>query len=118
MHTKQIEYILELAETLNFNKAAENLYISQPTMTYQIRSAEEELGFKIFERSGKGATLTPAGAHQQRFKNSHMARTELLSKIYREYSYCYASTFHDTLSTKGDTRNDVSRFNNYNYPNI
>lgn len=62
MHTKQIEYILELAETLNFNKAAENLYISQPTMTYQIRSAEEELGFKIFERSGKGATLTPAGA--------------------------------------------------------
>ncbi|MBF1102577.1 MAG: LysR family transcriptional regulator [Solobacterium sp.] len=62
MHTKQIEYILELAETLNFNKAAKNLYISQPTMTYQIRSAEEELGFKIFERSGKGATLTPAGA--------------------------------------------------------
>ena len=37
MTTKQIEYILELAQTLNFNRAAENLYISQPTLTYQIR---------------------------------------------------------------------------------
>lgn len=62
MTTKQIEYILELAQTLNFNRAAENLYISQPTMTYQIKAAEEEIGFAIFERSGKGASLTPAGA--------------------------------------------------------
>lgn len=61
MTTKQIEYILELAKTLNFNQAAENLFISQPTMTYQIKSAEQEVGFKIFERSGKGALLTPAG---------------------------------------------------------
>lgn len=61
MTTKQIDYILELAQTLNFNRAAENLYISQPTMTYQINSAESEIGFKIFERSGKGAVLTPAG---------------------------------------------------------
>lgn len=62
MNTKQIDCILELAQTLNFNRAAENLYVSQPTMTYQIHSAEDEVGFKIFERSGKGATLTPAGA--------------------------------------------------------
>ncbi len=61
MNTKQIEYILELAKTLNFNHAAENLYIAQSTMTYQIKAAEEEIGFKIFERSGKGAALTPAG---------------------------------------------------------
>ncbi|MCD8142486.1 MAG: LysR family transcriptional regulator [Clostridiales bacterium] len=61
MTTKQIEYILELAKTLNFNHAAENLYVAQSTITYQIKSAEDEIGFKIFERSGKGATLTPAG---------------------------------------------------------
>ena len=62
MNTKQIEYILELAASQNFNRAAENLYISQPTMTYQIKAIEEEIGFSIFERSGKGASLTPAGA--------------------------------------------------------
>ncbi len=61
MTTKQIKYILELAKTLNFNHAAENLYIAQSTMTYQIKAAEEEIGFRIFERSGKGAVLTPAG---------------------------------------------------------
>lgn len=62
MTTKQMDYILELAQTQNFNRAAENLYISQPTMTYQINSVENEIGFRIFERSGRGATLTPAGA--------------------------------------------------------
>ncbi len=62
MNTKQIEYILELAASQNFNRAAENLYISQPTMTYQIKAVEDEIGFPIFERSGKGAALTPAGA--------------------------------------------------------
>lgn len=62
MNTKQIDYILELAQTQNFNKAAENLYISQPTMTYQINNVEEEIGFRLFNRSGKGASLTPAGA--------------------------------------------------------
>lgn len=62
MTTKQMDYILELAQTLNFNRAAENLFISQPTMTYQINAAEEEIGFRIFERSGKGAALTPAGS--------------------------------------------------------
>ena len=61
MNTKQIDYILELSQTKNFNRAAENLYISQPTLTYQINEVEKEIGFKIFERTGKGANLTPAG---------------------------------------------------------
>lgn len=61
MTTKQMEYIVELAKTGNFNRAAENLYISQPTLTYQVKAAEREIGFAIFNRSGKGASLTPAG---------------------------------------------------------
>jgi DNA-binding transcriptional LysR family regulator len=61
MNTKQIDYIIELARTKNFNRAAENLYISQSTLTYQIKEVEKELKFELFERSGKGATLTPAG---------------------------------------------------------
>ncbi len=61
MNFKQIDYILELSQTLNFNHAAENLYISQPTLTYQIKAAEDEIGFRIFDRTGKGASLTPAG---------------------------------------------------------
>ncbi|MBQ6374598.1 MAG: LysR family transcriptional regulator [Clostridia bacterium] len=62
MTTKQIDYCIELAHTLNFSRAAENLFVSQPTFSYQIRLLEEEIGFALFERSGKGASLTPAGA--------------------------------------------------------
>ena len=61
MTIKDIDYILELAQTQNFNKAAENLYTAQPTLSYHIKAVEDELGFQIFSRSSKGATLTPAG---------------------------------------------------------
>ncbi len=62
MTTKQIDYCIELAHTLNFSRAAENQFVSQPTFSYQIRLLEEEIGFPVFERSGRGASLTPAGA--------------------------------------------------------
>ena len=62
MTTKQIDYCIELAHTLNFSRAADNLFVSQPTFSYQIKLLEEEIGFALFERSGKGAALTPAGA--------------------------------------------------------
>lgn len=61
MNTKQIDYCIELAHTLNFSRAADNMFVSQPTLTYQIKLLEDEVGFAIFERSGKGAALTPAG---------------------------------------------------------
>lgn len=61
MTTKQIDCVLELSYSLNFSKAAEALYISQPSLTYQIKSLETEIGFSIFDRSSKGTILTPAG---------------------------------------------------------
>ena len=61
MDTRQIDYILELANVKNFNRASENLFISQPTLTYQIKLVEEEIKFQLFDRSPKGAVLTPAG---------------------------------------------------------
>lgn len=61
MNSKQIDYCIELARTMNFSRAAENMFVSQPTLSYQIRLLEEEVGFLIFERSGRGASLTPAG---------------------------------------------------------
>ena len=62
MTTKQIDYCIELAHTLNFSRAAENMFVSQPTFSYQIKLLEEEIGFALFDRNGKGASLTPAGA--------------------------------------------------------
>ncbi len=61
MNTKQMDYCIELAKTQNFSRGAENMFVSQPTFSYQIKLLEDEVGFEIFERNGKGATLTPAG---------------------------------------------------------
>jgi DNA-binding transcriptional LysR family regulator len=50
-----------VADSLNFSKAAEELHISQPAVTSQVRTLEEGLGIALFDRVGRNATLTPAG---------------------------------------------------------
>jgi DNA-binding transcriptional LysR family regulator len=50
-----------VADTLNFSKAAEQLHLSQPAVTSQVRSLEEGFGIALFDRVGRNATLTPAG---------------------------------------------------------
>lgn len=46
MTTKQIDYCIELAHTLNFSKAAENCFASQPTFSYQMNLLENEVALK------------------------------------------------------------------------
>lgn len=57
----QIKYYVETASCLSFRKAAEHLYITQPTLSRQMRSLEEEYNLQLFLRSKKGLKLTPAG---------------------------------------------------------
>jgi len=94
MTTKQIDYCIELAHTLNFSRAADNLFVSQPTFSYQIRQLEEEIGFAIFERSGKGAALTPAGAQFVAFLAG--MREELKRAI--EQGQNFSAKFRDNIS--------------------
>ena len=94
MTTKQIDYCIELAHTRNFSRAAEKLFVSQPTLTYQIRLLEEEVGFTIFERSGKGASPTPAGAQFVSFLAG--MREDLKRAI--EQGQNYSATYRDSIS--------------------
>ena len=59
--TQQIQYILQLSETKNFSKAAEECFVTQPTLSMQIKKAEEILGFLIFDRDKSPLELTPLG---------------------------------------------------------
>ena len=94
MTTKQIDYCIELAHTLNFSRAAENLFVSQPTFSYQIRLLEEEIGFAVFERSGRGAALTPAGAQFVSFLAS--MREELKRAV--EQGQNFSARYRDSIS--------------------
>ena len=94
MNTKQVDYCIELAHTLNFSRAAENLFVSQPTFSYQIRLLEEEIGFAIFERSGKGAALTPAGVQFVSFLSG--MREELRRAV--EQGQNFSARYKDSVS--------------------
>lgn len=61
MELRQLEYFVAVAEEQNFTRAAERVHISQSGVSAQIRRLERELGAELFDRSGRGATLTVAG---------------------------------------------------------
>ena len=94
MTTKQMDYCIELARTLNFTRAAENQFVSQPTLTYQIKLLEDEVGFQIFARSGKGAALTPAGAQFVSFLSG--MREDLKRAV--EQGQNFGAKYQDSIS--------------------
>jgi len=61
MTLNQLEYFIAVAETLNFTKAAQNLYISQTAVTLQIKALENQIKVKLFNRTNRHVELTPAG---------------------------------------------------------
>lgn len=120
MNTKQIDYIIEIAHTKNFNRAAENLFISQSTLTYQIKEVEKELGFELFERSGKGAVLTPAG--RQLCVTLKSIKSQLQSAI--EQAQNFSKKYSDNITIGIPTRSclyflpeAIRKFNQI-YPDI
>lgn len=85
MTLQQLKYVIGIAETGSFNKAAEKLYVSQPSLTSTIHDLEEELGIIIFNRTGRGVTLTNDGteflAHA---KQLYMSYENLMEKYGEE----------------------------------
>lgn len=75
MTSKQLECFVEVAESLNFTAASSALFLSQPTVTRQIRLLEEELGVQLFLRTKKSVSLTPAG------ESFFIDAKEILSRI-------------------------------------
>lgn len=55
--------------TLSFRKAAEQLFLTQPAVTLQIKGLEKDLGLRLFDRGRRGVTLTAAGATLLRYAN-------------------------------------------------
>lgn len=62
MELRQLKYFVTTADLLSFSEAARKLYISQSTLSQQIRTLEDELGSPLFERTTHKVILTEAGA--------------------------------------------------------
>lgn len=75
-----LRYIVAVAETANFTRAAERLYLAQPSLSKQIKDLEEDLRFPIFERSRNGVHATPAGEMVLAYaKDTLKSRDELIT---------------------------------------
>ena len=61
MNTTQLECFMSVSNFLNFSRAAEQLRITQPAVSHQINTLEDELGVKLFYRTSKRVRLTQAG---------------------------------------------------------
>ena len=61
MNTTQLECFVAVSTFLNFSRAAEQLRLTQPAVSHQINSLEDELGVKLFHRTSKRVRLTQAG---------------------------------------------------------
>lgn len=56
-----MRYVLAVAETLNFTRAAQRCHVAQSALSHQIRNVERELGVSLFARTSRRVELTPAG---------------------------------------------------------
>ena len=61
MTLQQLNYVITISECGSLNKAAEILYVAQPSLTGAVKELEKELGITIFNRGGRGVTLTNDG---------------------------------------------------------
>lgn len=82
MDFDQLESFLEVARHSSFSRAAEKRFRTQPAISSQIRALEEEVGAKLFDRSGGKVALTAAGKVFQRYVEDAMeARRTTLTNI-------------------------------------
>lgn len=82
MTLTQLHYFITISETKSLNKAAELLYVSQPSLTSAIRELEKELGITLFYRSGRGVTLTGDGTEFLLYAKQIYAQYESVMEKY------------------------------------
>ena len=82
MTLNQLHYLITIAETGSLNKAAERLYISQPSLTNAVRELEKETGITILVRTSRGVSLTEEGAEFLQYARQVYSQYESLIERY------------------------------------
>lgn len=118
MTLQQIHYIITIAEAGSINKAAEVLYVAQPSLTSALQEVEKELGITLFYRSGRGIALTQDGAefllHARQVYQEYQSLMDKYGKAQNLKKKFGVSTQHYSFAVKAFVdlvkRFDTSRY--------
>ncbi|WP_319782314.1 DNA-binding transcriptional regulator OxyR [Oceanisphaera sp. IT1-181] len=94
MNLRDLEYLVALSQERHFRKAAEKCFVSQPTLSGQLRKLEEELGVILIERTSRSVLLTPAGDAITAQAKRVLAETKELTDIARTFTDPMSGELH------------------------
>jgi len=105
MELRHLKYFLAVAEELNFTKASEKLFISQPPLSRQIMELEQELQAKLFIRNNKKVELTEAGKYFEKevtalFQNLEritIKTKKIAENVSGEFRIAYISSIYSSV---------------------
>jgi len=83
MNLRDLSYIIAVAETHHFGQAAQRCFVSQPTLSGQIKKLEEELGVVIFERTNRSVEITPVGETILAHARQIMEQADIIEQLAR-----------------------------------
>lgn len=84
MTLQQLKYVIEIAECGSITTAAENLFLSQPSLSKAISELEKEMGITIFCRNNRGAYLSEDGSKFLSYARQVLEQAELLEQQYKQ----------------------------------
>ncbi|WP_298703068.1 LysR family transcriptional regulator [uncultured Veillonella sp.] len=94
MELRVLRYFLEMARENNMSRAAQNLHITQPTMSKQIRELEDELGVKLYNRTNYNIELTEAGFLLQKRAQDIIDLVNKTELEFKDFSSLYEGTIY------------------------
>jgi DNA-binding transcriptional LysR family regulator len=114
MELRHLRYFIAIGEEENFRRAANRLHVSQSPLSRQMQQLEDEVGAELFEPSGRGVKLTPAGRLFLEKAKAILARLEAATKEARETAEGRIGTitigFEGGASLFGTLSTLISRF--------
>ncbi len=81
MNLKDLKYIITVAETRHFGKAAARCFVSQPTLSGQIKKLEQQLGITLFERTNRSVEVTAIGEQIIQLARQAIDQTEAIEQL-------------------------------------